>query len=87
MAIVLGLSSMAMADAISFEKYRLLENGMSEAEVVLLAGEPDRETQIKSHKSVTGKIWYYMPKTRSGWVTIITFDSNGRVLSIERNKL
>lgn len=77
---------MAIADTIPFEKYRLLEEGMTEAEVVLLAGEPDRETRIKSHKWVSRKIWYYSPKDRSGWLTIITFDDNSRVFSIERVK-
>ena len=77
---------MARADAIPFEKYRLLEEGMTEAEVVLLVGEPDRDTHIKSHKRVSRKIWYYSPKDRSGWLTTITFDNNGRVFSIERVK-
>ncbi|TCV80104.1 hypothetical protein EDC63_13017 [Sulfurirhabdus autotrophica] len=78
--------TVTMAAEIPFEKFRILDDGMSVAEVVLLAGEPDRETHVQSHRWVSRKIWYYIPKDRSGWLTTITFDNNGRVFSIERVK-
>ncbi len=59
---------------------------MTEAEVELLAGKPDKETRVKSHKWESRKIWYYIPKDRSGWLTTITFDNAGQVFSIERDK-
>ncbi|NIP73725.1 MAG: hypothetical protein GWO16_12165 [Gammaproteobacteria bacterium] len=77
----------AAADAIPFHKYRLLREGMSEGQVLLRVGEPDRETVI-SNDYIYRKIWYYLPDGRySGdWLTVITFDANGKVIRLERSK-
>lgn len=75
------------ADAIPFHKYRLLREGMSEGQVLLRVGEPDRETVI-SNDYIYRKIWYYLPDGHySGdWLTVITFDANGKITRLERSK-
>lgn len=85
--LVLLLSGQAAADAIAFREFRLLKAGMSEVEVLSRVGEPDRERVIDNH-FMYRMIWYYVPDgDYSGdWSTTITFDANGRVVSIRRER-
>ena len=84
---LLSLSSQAMGKAIPFSDFRLLDRGMSEAEVLLRVGPPDRETVINNF-FVYKKIWYYIPDGHySGdYLTKLNFDIHDNVSSIERIK-
>lgn len=75
------------ADPIPLRKFRLLNEGMSETEILRRVGAPDRETVIDNYHTYR-KIWYYLPDgSYSGhWTTIITFNSKGRVAKIERER-
>lgn len=83
----LFLPLQAESAAIPFHKFRLLQEGMSEGEVIMRVGPPDRETLINNQFQYK-KIWYYIPDgSYSGdWLTTITIDANGRVIEIEREK-
>jgi outer membrane protein assembly factor BamE (lipoprotein component of BamABCDE complex) len=75
------------ADTLSFEKYRQLREGMSEAQVLLLAGHPDRESTIALYYTFE-RIWYYIPERGSfdPWITTIRFNAAGKVIQVEREK-
>ncbi len=77
----------AEADTIPFQKFRLLHEGMNEAQVLLLAGQPDRESIVALH-STFERIWYYIPDQGryDPWLTTIRFNAAGKVIQIERIK-
>lgn len=87
--LILGccLSFTAAADALPFEKYRQLREGMNEAQVLLLAGQPDRESTIALYYTFE-RIWYYIPVKgqHDPWITSIRFNAAGKVINIEREK-
>lgn len=81
-------ASMAVtADTLPFEKYRQLHEGMNEAQVLLLAGQPDRESTIALYNTFE-RIWYYIPEKGryDPWITTIRFNAAGKVIQIEREK-
>ncbi len=86
-AILMLVFGQVAADAIAFRDFRLLKAGMSEMEVLSRVGEPDRERVI-DNDFMYRMIWYYVPDGNySGdWSTTITFDANGRVVSIQRER-
>ena len=85
MALGFSLSLAAQADTLPFEKYRLLRDGMNEAQVLLLAGPPDRESTIAVYHTI-GRIWYYIPEKggHDPWVTTIHFNAAGKIINLER---
>jgi len=72
---------------IPFSKFRLLDEGMSQAEILVRAGEPDRVTVVDNFKRYR-EIWYYIPTgTTGGWITTIRFDESGKAFRIDRDKI
>jgi hypothetical protein len=69
-----------------FEVYRRLDRGMSEGEVLAIAGQPERETvdSDDTYGGVRTKSYYYVSNGRNANVTRIRF-RNGTVTHIERN--
>ena len=87
--LVLLYGSMASADAINMRDYIKLRKGMSEAEVLYRLGSPDHET-IKSdyHHNILRKSWFFIPaKSSDKWITEIEFNSNGRIINLDRNRV
>ena len=68
-----------------FNVYRRLETGMSEGQVLAIAGPPDRETVDSRNTAdgVTQKSFYYISSGYNAFVTRIEF-VNGVVSRIER---
>ena len=60
---------------------------MSEAEVLMRVGPPDKETVV-STQYLYQRIWYYIPDgSYSGhWLTTITIGPDGKVVNIERTR-
>lgn len=81
------LNFLAAADTMPFEKYRQIYVGMSEAQVLLMAGNPDRETVVALYNTFE-RVWYYIPEKgrHDPWITIIRFNAAGKVMNIEREK-
>ena len=75
------------ADTLPFEKYRQLREGMNEAQVLLLAGHPDRESTVALYYTFE-RVWYYIPEKggHDPWITTIRFNAAGKVIQIERVK-
>jgi len=88
--LVLLYGSLASADAIDMRDYIKLRKGMSEAEVLYRLGNPDHET-VRSdyHHNILRKSWFFIPKQRSSdkWITEIEFDSRGRIIKLDRNRI
>lgn len=84
-AFLLGLSPQARANAIPFNDYIFLREGMSQAEVLLRVGPPDFVSVVNTFFIYTA-IWYYLPDpSYSGTrLTELTFDFRGKVIDIER---
>ena len=80
-------TSLIAAGTLPFDKFRLLHEGMNEAQVLLLAGQPDRESTIALYYSFE-RIWYYIPENgmHDPWLTTIRFNARGKVINIERIK-
>jgi len=73
------------SNGLPFDVYRRLETGMSEGQVLAIAGPPDHET-IDSQNTADGvirKSYYYFSSGYNAFVTRIQF-VNGEVRSIER---
>jgi hypothetical protein len=84
-----SLPSIAGAGQVALDKFALLREGMSEAEVFYRLGPFDYENAGSNpHHEVVQKIWYYVPdgKTSGEWITEITFDQHGRVKRLDRYK-
>jgi len=87
--LVLLYGSMASADAIDMRDYIKLRKGMSEAEVLYRIGAPDHETvRTDYHHNILRKSWFFIPaqKSTDKWITEIEFDSNGRIINLDRNR-
>ncbi len=83
---LLALSA-ARADEIPFHQYRLLERGMSSAEVQYRVGAPDRETLVNT-QYVFRRIWYYLPeRSTGGWLSRIEFGPDDRVDALARHRV
>ena len=60
---------------------------MSQAEILVRAGEPDRVTVVDNFKRYR-EIWHYIPTgTTGGWITTIRFDESGKAFRIDRDKI
>ena len=79
LALAGATSLIAQAGTLPFDKFRLLHDGMNEAQVLLLAGQLDRESTIAL---------YYIPEKgmHDPWLTTIRFNTRGKVIHIERIK-
>ena len=77
----------AQAGTLPFDKFRLLHRGMNEAQVLLLAGQPDRESTVALYYTFE-RIWYYIPEPgmHDPWLTTIRFNARGKIIQIERIK-
>ena len=87
---VLLYGSLASADEIDMRDYIKLRKGMSEAEVLYRLGAPDHETsRTDYYNNILRKRWYFIPAQRSNgkWLTEIVFDSNGKIVNLERDRL
>ena len=85
---IIGTSSV-MADAVPFSDYKLLNTGMTEAEILYRIGPPDHETVLTDyHHFVIRKTWFYIPnKNQSSskrWISEIRFDAFGHVVNLKR---
>lgn len=81
------LSPVATADGMAMRDYHLLDNDMSQAEVLQRVGPPDRESVFGDGVfGPTRIIWYYIPSARDGWITEIIFDAQGRIRDTKRYK-
>ena len=60
---------------------------MNEAQVLLLAGQPDRESTVALYYTFE-RIWYYIPEPgmHDPWLTTIRFNARGNITNIERIK-
>lgn len=67
----------------AFETYIRLAVGMTEGEVLLRAGLPDRETIEDTRRVV--KSMYYYPTSANPFLTVVTI-RDGRVANLERNR-
>lgn len=79
----------AYADAVPFTKYKLLNRGMNEAEILYRIGPPDHETAVTDyHHHIVSKTWYYIPAqnqiSTKRWISEITFDAYGQVSNLKR---
>ena len=81
------ISVKAQADTLAFDKFRLLREDMNEAQVLLVAGQPDRESTVALYYTFE-RVWYYIPEkgTYDPWLTTIRFNARGKVIQIERIK-
>jgi hypothetical protein len=68
------------ARGLEFRKYISIQRGMSEGEVLAIAGPPDHQARDKLSERLT-----YMPTTADPFVTTITL-VRGRVSEVERNR-
>ena len=86
-ALVCWVSLAAQAGTIPFDKFRLLREGMNEAQVLLAVGQPDRESTVALYYTYE-RIWYYIPEpgTHDPWLTTIRLNTRGKVIQIERIK-
>ncbi|MGH8510598.1 MAG: hypothetical protein ACREU8_04235 [Gammaproteobacteria bacterium] len=56
-------------------------------QVLYRLGPYDHETIYFDHwRAPVRKSWYYIPESRSGWITEIVFDAGGHVQSLERTR-
>ncbi len=86
LSLSLCLSPLSASEVV-LRDYTLLSNGMSEAEVLYRLGPYDHETIYFDHwRAPVRKTWYYVPESRSGWITEIVFDAGGHVQSLERTR-
>ena len=69
-----------------FERFRLLDRGMSEGEILAIAGPPQRETldAVNDRLGFTYKSYYYVSEGYNANITRIQF-TNGTVTQIDRN--
>lgn len=74
----------APARGMDFDIYIRLQVGMSEGELVLRAGTPDRES-VENFRNNVVKSYYYFPTAANPYITLITL-SGGRITNIERTK-
>ncbi|MEZ5445821.1 MAG: hypothetical protein R3F45_08600 [Gammaproteobacteria bacterium] len=76
----------AVAGEVDMRDYIMLEEGMTEAEVLYRLGPYDYETVYSDYYFLPiRKRWAYLPAYgKRGWVTEITFDHRGRIQQIER---
>jgi hypothetical protein len=65
---------------LEFRKYISIQTGMTEGEVVSIAGRPDLTYRDRSFRT-----WTYLPVTAEPWTTTITF-LNGRVHELDRQR-
>jgi hypothetical protein len=68
-----------------FELYRRLDRGMSEGEILAIAGAPERETvdAVNTRDGIQTKSYYYVSEGRNASITRIQF-TNGTVTRIDR---
>lgn len=89
MLVIMSLFSVwSYADSIPFKKYRLLDRGMSAAEVLALVGEPDNKL-LRDRYWTNMQSWFYSPGKYESqpWQTTIHFDRWGYVKKIDREKV
>lgn len=65
---------------LDFRKYTSLQTGMTEGEVLSIAGRPDLTYRDRSFRT-----WTYLPVTGEPWITTISF-VNGRVSELDRQR-
>lgn len=85
LAAVLCCATAAAAEraprGMAFDVYIRLEHGMTEGELVLRAGKPDRQAPDGRGKGL--KSYYYLPTLAYPYLTTVTLRS-GRIVNIER---
>lgn len=77
---------LAQSDArgLAFDVFIRLEQGMSEAELLVRAGKPDMQSVENTRNDIV-KTYYYLPTSSDPWITTIRL-SGGRIASLERIK-
>lgn len=89
--IFLTLTANASASMINFDTYRMLDQGMSEGEIIYHAGPPDKEVYFEdpvhqSPESIKQYFYIPLPGDQDPHLTIITLE-NGIVIDIKRVQL
>ncbi len=81
-----GAQSAAQKSArgLPFDVYIRLQQGMSEGELLLRAGEPDSQS-IENTRHDIVKTYYYFPTSSDPWITTIRLQG-GRIANLERIK-
>jgi hypothetical protein len=76
----------AVAGEVDMREYIMIDEGMTEAEVLYRLGPYDYETVFSDYYHFPiRRRWAYLPAYgKRGWITEITFDFRGRVQQIER---
>lgn len=74
-------------NGLPFHLFRRLERGMSEVEVIAIAGPPEREIvdAVNTDLGITDKSFYYVQEGYNANITRIRF-RNGNVRSLERTQ-
>jgi hypothetical protein len=81
-----GAQSAAQKNArgLPFDVYIRLQQGMSEGELLLRAGEPDSQSVENTRHDIV-KTYYYFPTSSDPWITTIRLQG-GRIVNLERIK-
>jgi len=87
LAVLTGVTT-ATAGTLPFKKARLLQRGMSAAEVLYLVGPPDFR-QLKDAYWTNVQSWFYIPGATDSdpWQTVIHFDQWGNIRQVDRDKI
>jgi hypothetical protein len=86
LAATISVPAGAAAAEVDMRDYIMIDEGMTEAEVLYRLGPYDYETVFSDYYHFPiRRRWAYLPAYgRRGWITEITFDHRGRVQQIER---
>jgi hypothetical protein len=81
-----GAQSASPRDArgLPFDVYIRLQQGMSEGELLLRAGQPDSQSVENTRHDIV-KTYYYFPTPSDPWITTIRLEG-GRIANLERIK-
>ncbi len=85
--LALFYGSLTSADAIDMRDYILVQNQITEAEVLYKFGPFDHETINSDYRHhVLSKTWFYIPKRNGSnkWITEFKFNGNGKLISKDR---
>ena len=74
----------ATARGMTFQTFIQLQNGMTEAELMLRAGRPDHESVENLIHDIV-KSYYYLPTVSDPFITTVTV-RGGRIVNLERNR-
>lgn len=74
----------AQARGMEFETFIRLQRGMTEGELLIRAGQPDRES-VENFRHDIVKTYYYFPTVANPFTTVVTV-RGGRIANLDRVK-